>query len=82
MIEVGAYKALWADVHLGPEQAIIAHRLLSGKALLPVHWATFDLALHGEPIERLTQAARQAGARLLTPPPVDQWSALLVVTTT
>ena len=71
MIEVGAYDALWPDVHIGPEQAIAAHRLVRGDTLLPLHWGTFDLALHGwtEPIERLLVAAESAGVRIIAPRP-------------
>ena len=71
MIEIGEYDALWADVHLGPEQAIRAHQLVRGDVMLPVHWGGFDLALHGwtEPIERAVVAANAAGVRLATPQP-------------
>ena len=36
--------------------------------MLPVHWAGFDLALHGwtEPIERVLVAAEAAGVRVAT----------------
>ncbi|MGB5704536.1 MAG: MBL fold metallo-hydrolase, partial [Polyangiales bacterium] len=43
MIETGAYNPLWVDVHMGPEQAIVAHELVRGKLFMPVHWGTFDL---------------------------------------
>jgi L-ascorbate metabolism protein UlaG (beta-lactamase superfamily) len=71
MIEVGAYDALWADVHLGPEQAVEAHQAVGGGLFFPVHWGTFDLALHSwvEPVERTLVAARAAGVRLVTPRP-------------
>lgn len=71
MIEVGAYNALWADVHLGPEQAIQAHRAVRAELLVPVHWGTFELALHSwvEPIERTLAAARAAGVEVATPRP-------------
>ena len=71
MIEIGEYDALWGDVHLGPEQAVRAHQLVRGDVMLPVHWAGFDLALHGwtEPIERAVAAAKAAGVRLATPQP-------------
>ena len=71
LIEVGEYDALWSDVHLGPEQAVRTHRLVGGRVLLPVHWATFDLALHGwtEPIERVLVAAAAEGVRVATPRP-------------
>ena len=71
MIESGAYSALWADVHLGPEQAVLAHQLVRGDVLLPVHWGMFDLALHGwtEPMERVLAAAASAGVRVASPRP-------------
>ena len=71
MIEIGEYDALWPDVHLGPEQAVRAHQLVRGDVMLPVHWAGFDLALHGwtEPIERVLVAAAAAGVRAATPQP-------------
>ena len=71
MMEVGAYNAMWADVHLGPEQAVRAHRLVRGSVLLPVHWGMFDLALHGwtEPIERVLAAAERECVRVVMPPP-------------
>lgn len=71
IIEVGAYDALWPDVHLGPEQAVCAHQLVRGGVLLPAHWGTFDLAPHGwtEPIERTLLAAERLGVRVVTPRP-------------
>jgi L-ascorbate metabolism protein UlaG (beta-lactamase superfamily) len=71
MIEIGAYNAAWRDVHIGPEQAVEAHRMLRGKVMLPVHWGTFDLALHSwtEPAERVLVAARAAGVDLALPLP-------------
>jgi L-ascorbate metabolism protein UlaG (beta-lactamase superfamily) len=71
MIEAGAYSALWADVHLGPEQAVLAHQLVKGAVMLPVHWGMFDLALHGwtEPMERVLVAAESLGVRVVSPRP-------------
>ncbi len=86
MMETGAYDAAWADVHLGPEQAVRAHQLLGGRVMLPLHWGTFNLALHAwtEPAERVIEAAKLAGAPLamprpggsfepLEPPAVQRW---------
>jgi L-ascorbate metabolism protein UlaG (beta-lactamase superfamily) len=69
MLEVGAYHPAWGSIHLGPDNALIAHQLLGGGTLMPVHWGTFDLALHAwdEPAERLSVRASQTGARLVTP---------------
>ncbi len=71
MIESGAYNAMWADVHLGPEQAVQAHTMVRGGLMIPVHWGLFDLALHSwtEPIERVLVAARQQGVAVATPLP-------------
>jgi len=69
MLEVGAYHPSWGQIHLGPDKALIAHRMLGGGALLPVHWGTFDLGLHpwSEPLETLTAGAAAAAIQLLTP---------------
>jgi L-ascorbate metabolism protein UlaG (beta-lactamase superfamily) len=71
MIEIGQYNGAWPDWHIGPEQAVRAHRLVRGKVLLPVHWGLFALAFHGwtEPIERALAAGDRAGATLLAPLP-------------
>jgi L-ascorbate metabolism protein UlaG (beta-lactamase superfamily) len=60
MLEVGAYHPAWGDIHLGPEKALEALRLLGGGSLLPVHWGTFNLAIHAwdEPAETLVEQAR------------------------
>jgi L-ascorbate metabolism protein UlaG (beta-lactamase superfamily) len=86
LIEVGAYNQLWADVHLGPEQALQAHAMVRGGVLFPVHWGTFDLALHAwtEPMERVLVAAAARGVTVVAPkpgqsiepaapPPLERW---------
>jgi L-ascorbate metabolism protein UlaG (beta-lactamase superfamily) len=71
MIEVGAYNARWADLHIGPEQAVAAHRQLRGKVFIPVHWGTFALGIHSwtEPAERVLMAARKSGVSVAIPRP-------------
>ena len=71
MIESGAYNQLWRDVHVGPEQAVQAHVMVGGKVMIPVHWGTFDLALHSwtEPVERVMIAAQRFGVTVATPQP-------------
>ncbi|MEP0548328.1 MAG: MBL fold metallo-hydrolase [Rhodothermales bacterium] len=70
-IEAGAYNAAWADVHLGPEQAVAVHQMVRGGLLVPVHWGLFDLSLHGwtEPAERIRVAAERAGVPVAFPKP-------------
>lgn len=69
MLEVGAFHESWGDIHLGPENALRAFRMLGGGTLLPVHWGTFNLALHAwdDPGETLVRLATAEHARLLTP---------------
>ena len=68
-IECGAYNTAWAQVHMFPEQTVQAHCDLGGNLLHPIHWGTFNLALHPwyEPMERLTAAAKAAGIQTATP---------------
>jgi L-ascorbate metabolism protein UlaG (beta-lactamase superfamily) len=69
MLEIGAFHPAWSGIHLGPENALAAHALLGGGPLLPIHWGTFNLALHpwDEPVETLLRLAPKSGARLLLP---------------
>jgi L-ascorbate metabolism protein UlaG (beta-lactamase superfamily) len=69
LIEAGGYSRHWADIHLGPEQAVQAHHMLRGEVMVPVHWGLFDLAMHSwtEPIERVLSAASALGVRVATP---------------
>lgn len=69
MIETGAWHPSWGDIHLGPQQAMRMHQLLGARAFLPVHWGTFNLALHAwdEPILHVQELAAQVGAALLGP---------------
>jgi len=69
MLEVGAHHPSWGDIHLGPVNALEAHRLLGGGAFLPVHWGTFSLALHAwdEPAETLLAQGPSRGVQLLMP---------------
>ena len=68
-VETGGYSRHWADIHLGPEQAVQAHGMLRGNVLVPVHWGLFNLAMHGwtEPVERVLAAARTRRVTVATP---------------
>jgi L-ascorbate metabolism protein UlaG (beta-lactamase superfamily) len=69
LLEIGAWHPAWGNIHLGPENALIAHEMLRGKILLPVHWGTFDLALHrwDAPAEELFAFAQAKKTRLFLP---------------
>jgi L-ascorbate metabolism protein UlaG (beta-lactamase superfamily) len=69
MLEVGAYHPAWGTIHLGPKNALEAFAMLGGGTLLPVHWGTFNLAMHDwdEPAETLLELATAQGRRIVTP---------------
>lgn len=76
LLPIGAYNHSWADIHMNPEEAVRAHADLCGGdpahgMLLPIHWATFNLAPHpwDEPVRRLVAAAAAAGTEIVVPIP-------------
>jgi L-ascorbate metabolism protein UlaG (beta-lactamase superfamily) len=71
MLEVGAYGDGWPDIHMGPENASNAHLALNGKIMMPIHWGTFNLALHPwrEPVELIQQLAAAKNITLFLPEP-------------
>ena len=85
-IEIGAYHPSWGDIHLGPRNALAARAMLGSGAFLPIHWSTFNLAMHpwDEPAEAVLRLAPEAGVSLVMPrlgepvepsrgPIVDPW---------
>ena len=69
MLEVGAFHPAWGDVHLGPENALRALKLLGGGTFLPVHWGTFNLAMHpwDQPAETLLEMGQNPDVHLIMP---------------
>ena len=69
MLEIGAFHPGFEAIHLGPENALEVFQMLGGGTLLPVHWGTFDLALHAwdEPAETLVRLASERSMRVVTP---------------
>ncbi len=74
VLPIGAYDARWRDVHMDPEEAVRAHRELRGDVLLPIHWATFDLAFHawGDPAEWVVRECAEHDVRLAMPRPGER----------
>jgi L-ascorbate metabolism protein UlaG (beta-lactamase superfamily) len=68
-LECGAYNEKWRFVHMFPEETAQAHIDLKGKVMQPIHWGTFDLALHSwyDPMIRVAKAADSLGIQLSTP---------------
>ncbi|MGW4490396.1 MBL fold metallo-hydrolase [Streptomyces sp. NPDC004376] len=75
MIQIGAYSPYWPDIHMTPEEGLRAHLDLQGGrphgVLLPIHWGTFNLAMHtwAEPGEWTRDVSDEAGQAVATPRP-------------
>ena len=69
LLEIGAHHPAWGDIHLGPEHALDARLMLGSGTVLPIHWGTFNLAMHAwdQPVETLATLAPRQGVSLLTP---------------
>ncbi|MFF5182078.1 MBL fold metallo-hydrolase [Micromonospora sp. NPDC000316] len=74
LMQIGAYDRGWPTIHMFPEEAVDAHQDLRGGLLIPVHWATFNLALHdwSEPVNRLWSEAKARDVRLAVPRPGER----------
>ncbi|MCK5742842.1 MAG: MBL fold metallo-hydrolase [Chlorobi bacterium] len=70
-IEIGASSEDWPDIHMGPENALETLRKLRCTHFIPIHWGTFDLALHSwyDPVVRLTKAAKNTDIKIRIPLP-------------
>jgi L-ascorbate metabolism protein UlaG (beta-lactamase superfamily) len=74
LIQVGAYGPGWPDIHMTPEDGVSAHVDVQGGLLIPVHWGTFNLALHAwtEPVDRVWREAKERDVRLAVPRPGER----------
>ena len=74
IIPIGAYDEAWRDVHLNPEEAVQAHLDVRGRAMMPIHWGTFNLGFHAwnEPPQRLLRAAQDHKVTTLQVPKPGQ----------
>jgi len=77
VLPIGAYDARWSDIHMNPAEAVQTHREVRGGILLPIHWATFDLAFHSwsAPVEWLVDEGAAYDVRLALPRPGERFDA-------
>jgi len=62
LLPIGAYEPRWfmAPVHMGPDEALRAHRILGAQTSVAIHHGTFQLA--DESIDTAPRVLRQSGA--------------------
>lgn len=69
LMECGQYNEMWHAIHMMPEETAQAGIDVQAKALMPIHWGMFDLAIHSwtDPVERVKKAAKDLNLPLVTP---------------
>ncbi|GGQ56815.1 MBL fold metallo-hydrolase [Couchioplanes azureus] len=74
LVQIGAYGDAWPDIHMTPEDGVATHVDVRGGLMIPVHWATFNLALHdwAEPADRAWREAKARDVRLAVPRPGER----------
>ncbi|GAA0800058.1 MBL fold metallo-hydrolase [Spirilliplanes yamanashiensis] len=74
LVQVGAYGDAWPDIHMTPEDGVSTHVDVRGGLMVPVHWGTFNLALHdwAEPVDRVWREAKDRGVDLAVPRPGER----------
>ncbi len=69
MMECGQYGDKWAAIHMIPEETAQATLDIKAKAMMPIHWGAFTLALHSwkDPVERVIKKANDLKIKVVTP---------------
>ena len=69
MMECGQYNEMWSEIHMMPEQTVQASIDLGAKVMMPIHWASFKLALHpwSDPVKKATKHAELLKFAITTP---------------
>jgi len=70
-MECGQYNQRWHQIHMDPEEAVLAAVEAKVTLAIPVHWGAFSLALHHwkDPIDRFVSEAQLKNQGYLTPKP-------------
>lgn len=63
LLECGQYDKRWENIHMLPEQTVMAAKDVQAKLFMPIHWGAFRLAMHPwtDPIERVGKSAKEIG---------------------
>lgn len=69
LVDSGQYDITWPEVHMNPEEAYQAAKILEADVIMPIHWGAFKLANHpwDDPVERFLIAAKEEENKVVTP---------------
>lgn len=69
MMECGQYNETWANIHMTPEETVLASIALKTEVMMPIHWGSFALALHtwDDPVLRVTKKAKELEQSIIIP---------------
>jgi L-ascorbate metabolism protein UlaG (beta-lactamase superfamily) len=69
MLECGQYDEQWSQIHMMPEETVQAAIDVKAKAMMPIHWGAFKLALHAwdDPVVRASKTAETKNVHMVTP---------------
>lgn len=69
MMECGQYNEKWAAIHMMPEETAKASKDIRTKVAMPIHWGSFQLALHSwtDPVERVTKSFKELNQEFIIP---------------
>ena len=72
-VEAGQYNKRWPDVHMYPEESYLATMDVKAKAVMPIHWGAFSLAMHpwNEPAQKMYERA-QTGEPIIVIPKIGE----------
>ena len=68
-MECGQYHKQWHQIHMMPEETVMAAIDVKAKTFIPIHWGAFTLALHSwtDPVARAKAKADELGIKMTTP---------------
>lgn len=69
LMECGQYHEQWHQIHMMPEETVMAAKDVKANVFMPIHWGAFTLALHSwtDPVERAKAKADELGIKMTTP---------------
>ena len=69
LLDSGQYNGSWHEVHMFPEESVMAAKDLQAEVSMPIHWGAFVLSKHSwdDPVDRFTRRAKEEKIEYITP---------------